>query len=184
MSIKTRKHFHELLNKIVPNGIGVEVGVEKGLYSEYLLSNWNCNLLYSIDSWTYQPDSHQDASNIDQFEQDVNYYETKKRLAKFKKRSKIIRSYSDAASRLMGDSTLDFVYLDARHDFRSVTSDIGCWWPKVKYGGILGGHDYKDAKRRKNLVEVKRAVDSFALQYNLVVNTTLEDNLTSWYIMK
>jgi hypothetical protein len=37
---------------------------------------------------------------------------------------------------------LDFVYIDADHDEKSVIIDIACWYPKVKVGGIIAGHDY------------------------------------------
>ncbi len=40
------------------------------------------------------------------------------------------------------DGSLDFVYIDAAHDPVSVSADIRAWWPKVKPGGFLGGHDY------------------------------------------
>ena len=36
---------------------------------------------------------------------------------------------------------LDFVFLDASHDPDSVAADIRAWLPKVKPGGIIGGHD-------------------------------------------
>ena len=40
------------------------------------------------------------------------------------------------------DQSLDFVFLDADHDYESVKADIAAWLPKVKPGGILAGHDY------------------------------------------
>jgi predicted O-methyltransferase YrrM len=41
--------------------------------------------------------------------------------------------------------SFDFVYIDARHDYASALEDIRDWWPKVRRGGILAGHDYVDA---------------------------------------
>ncbi len=46
-----------------------------------------------------------------------------------------------AASRYSDDS-LDFVFIDASHDRESVGNDLSAWWPKVRPGGILAGHDY------------------------------------------
>jgi hypothetical protein len=34
------------------------------------------------------------------------------------------------------------VYIDANHLYEAVTVDIKTWLPKVKIGGILGGHDF------------------------------------------
>ena len=40
------------------------------------------------------------------------------------------------------DESLDFVYIDANHAYDWVVQDIELWYPKVKKGGILWGHDY------------------------------------------
>ena len=37
---------------------------------------------------------------------------------------------------------MDFVFLDAAHDYENVKEDILSWYPKVKVGGWLTGHDY------------------------------------------
>jgi hypothetical protein len=41
---------------------------------------------------------------------------------------------------------LDWVHLDARHDYESVKADIKAWLPKVKSGGWLTGDDYDNDK--------------------------------------
>lgn len=46
----------------------------------------------------------------------------------------------EAASRY-ADASLDFVWIDASHDTQSVHDDLEAWYPKVKPGGILAGHD-------------------------------------------
>ena len=49
---------------------------------------------------------------------------------------------STDAAKLYQDESIDFVFIDAEHDERSVYTDISAWWPKIKKGGILGGDDY------------------------------------------
>ncbi len=46
------------------------------------------------------------------------------------------------AAVLFPDASVDFVFLDAAHDYQSVTADLRAWWPKIKPGGVLAGHDY------------------------------------------
>ena len=50
-------------------------------------------------------------------------------------------------------SALDYVFLDAAHDYENIRADIAAWWPKIKPGGWLAGHDSTDA------AGVRRAVD-------------------------
>ena len=58
----------------------------------------------------------------------------------------LIIADSLAASRLVGDASIDWVHLDARHDYASVKADIQAWLPKVKRGGWLSGDDYDEVK--------------------------------------
>ena len=58
----------------------------------------------------------------------------------------LIISDSVSAARLFNDASLDWVHLDARHDYASVKADIDAWLPKVKAGGWLSGDDYDEEK--------------------------------------
>jgi hypothetical protein len=58
----------------------------------------------------------------------------------------LIISDSISAARLFGDASLEWVHLDACHDYASVKADIEAWVPKVKAGGWLSGDDYDEQK--------------------------------------
>ena len=58
----------------------------------------------------------------------------------------LIISDSLSASRLFTGASLEWVHLDARHDYASVKADIEAWLPKVKPGGWLSGDDYDEQK--------------------------------------
>jgi hypothetical protein len=49
------------------------------------------------------------------------------------------------AARAYDDGELDFVFIDAAHDYASVRADIGAWLPKVAKNGWCCGHDYDAA---------------------------------------
>lgn len=69
----------------------------------------------------------------------------------------IIRKKSMDALSIIGNESLDLVYIDARHEYESFRNDLSGWSKKVKKGGIIAGHDY-DHPRHPNF-GVKRAVD-------------------------
>ena len=66
-------------------------------------------------------------------------------MAHTKKYESIIRPMamlSVEAAALMQDGQADVVFIDACHAYSEVKKDLAAWWPKVKPGGILCGHDY------------------------------------------
>jgi len=66
-----------------------------------------------------------------------------------------VKSTSLEAAKLVPDSSLDFCFIDASHDYDNVIADIKAWFPKVKLGGVIAGHDYPEWEG------VKKAVDEF-----------------------
>ncbi len=66
-----------------------------------------------------------------------------------------LRETSLDAAKMFKDRSLDFVFIDADHNYESVKVDIAAWRSKVKPGGILAGHDYGNSQ----WPGVKQAVD-------------------------
>jgi hypothetical protein len=80
-------------------------------------------------------------------------------------------------------ASLDFAYLDGRHDYESVKEDLEAWYDKVRPGGILAGHDYLDGVLPEGVFGVKSAVDEFFAAKRLPVRTTYVDTpWISWYV--
>ena len=69
----------------------------------------------------------------------------------------VIAAESTAGASLFADESLDVVFLDAAHDDQSVRADLQAWWPKVRVGGRMAGHDYGD----RQFPGVALAVDEF-----------------------
>ena len=61
---------------------------------------------------------------------------------------KILLMITDSvtASKLFSEGSLEWVHLDARHDYASVKADIQAWLAKIKPGGWLSGDDYNEHK--------------------------------------
>ena len=52
------------------------------------------------------------------------------------------KKFSYEISNLFKDNSYDFIYIDADHKYESVIKDVELYLPKLKKGGIIGGHDY------------------------------------------
>jgi len=76
-----------------------------------------------------------------------------------------IRMPSVRAAQLYADGSLDFVFIDAAHDYENVRRDIGAWRPKIRVGGALAGDDF-------HFAGVTRAtVDAFGQELQLIKGT-------------
>jgi len=184
--IPTRCDFEKLLEAKGLLGKGVEVGVCEGEYSLYLLSTWKGDRLYSVDPWKAFGEEYTDINNAHQDLHDIRYQQTKEKLSVFGKKSIIVRKTSLEASILFGNETVDFVYLDAQHHYDAVRADILAWYPKIRSGGILCGHDYIDGVYIGGIFGVRLAVQEFAKRENLQIYVSGEtgDEVPSWYLLK
>ena len=76
-------------------------------------------------------------------------FETVGAFEQFLKNTKKIQNYitpikgnSVEVSNKFKDKSFDFIFIDAAHDYDSVYKDLVSWYPKLKDGGIISGHDY------------------------------------------
>jgi hypothetical protein len=185
-AVLNRGEIPHILNARGLTGTGAEIGVKLGQFSEYLLDHWKGRLLYSVDPWReFGREEYHDDDNVAQQQQDRNFEVTRTRLARFGARSAILRMTSEEAAREIADAALDFVYLDARHDYASVKEDIGLWYPKVKPGGALAGHDYLEGTIGDTVFGVKPAVDEFVRAHGLRLRVTRREPIyKSWLVFK
>lgn len=186
----TRIDFALLLNNLGFNH-GVEVGVERGLYSEVLLKAIPDLHLYSIDAWTAYS-GYRD--HLLQSQMDKLYQEATDRLTPYKNRNYIIKAFSVDAAKQFPEEHFDFVYLDGNHAFKQVIDDIYAWYPKVKVGGILAGHDYIKRRDQRYMMDVIPAVNTFVgvmgikplfvLGRKAKIEGEARESVRSWFIVK
>lgn len=91
---------------------------------------------------------------------------------------KWLQMMSDEAASYFVDEALDMVYIDGNHSYEYVKEDLLLWWPKVREGGILSGHDYVNRDR----FGVVDAVDEFLEENNLEMLDKFGQN--SWFVGK
>jgi predicted O-methyltransferase YrrM len=57
-------------------------------------------------------------------------------------RVEFIRKTSVEAAKDFPDGHFDFVYIDGDHSYECCKEDMEAWYPKIKKGGVLCGHDF------------------------------------------
>jgi tetratricopeptide (TPR) repeat protein len=188
LKLERRELFPLVLNELGLKGVGAEVGVQQGKFSERILRVWEGRALYSIDPWReFSATEYADVSNVSQAKQDGNYLETLRRLMPFHRRSIVWRLTSREAADLLPDQNLDFAYIDADHSYRGVSEDIRLWYPKVKPGGVLAGHDYcTDGQYWLGDFGVQHAVNEFveASKLDLFLCDEPEGGFLTWVVIK
>lgn len=56
----------------------------------------------------------------------------------------LISDFSYNVIDMFENESIDFIYIDADHEYDSVKRDIELYLPKLKKDGIIGGHDYSN----------------------------------------
>jgi hypothetical protein len=195
MWMTTRDDLGQMLNQLGLLGVGVEVGVLKGHLSRRILDVWNGKTLLMVDPWEKQPDDvYTDIDNTSDEVQKDRMQTALQSVKYHEGRYELIRGYSVQVAAQLPDDSLDFVYLDARHDYESVLEDLAAWYPKVRSGGLFGGHDFLDGQfliegddGEKHLTSygVGRAVREFSIQVRQNFSVTSKDSpFESWYFIK
>jgi len=142
-----------------------EVGVEKGINAAEMVQKMNIERLYAIDH--YLPFTDYLGGFCPPNIQDEVYDIMFKNLSHHWDKIVLVTRTSVNASKLFSDEFFDFIYIDGNHNYDSVRQDIDVWFPKVKKGGLLGGHDYDIRNIERQ--DVTEAVKDFAKENSLEV---------------
>ena len=122
--------------------VGIEIGTAQALLTKTLLMHFpNLDFIYTIDPFLFVPGGFFEASVGDQAWHDDRRHQAEVALAVYEGRYSLLCTISDdAVSKTPNE--VDFVYIDGDHSERQVYKDLVNYYPKVKNGGIFGGHDY------------------------------------------
>lgn len=169
----TRSDFLVKVKAYLPQDpICVEIGVYRGDFAKKIYDTLNPYKLHLIDPWAIGSDKN---STAPQYEGILNGLNTAysdsndlilvKNLLKdglSDRRIILHRGFSYDEVNNFSDKYFDFVYIDATHLYESVKADLNMFLPKLKNGGIIGGHDYIE----HDSFEVIKAVDEFVKENN------------------
>jgi hypothetical protein len=169
--------YSHIKNKIGNNLVGLAIGISFGYGEEYVIDSLTFKKFYMVDP--YIPYDFNETSQED-FDKQYNYAYNK--FSKFPF-VEFLRMTSEDASKIISDNSLDFVYIDGNHFYPAVKKDIDLWWPKIRSGGVLSGHDFNSIRPSNG---VRRAVKEYAGNKKLLLHTEVDllTKIEDWWIDK
>jgi len=150
------------------NLVGAEVGVYAASNAFSILTNLHLKRLYLVDS--YVPYCDGDGTAV---YPERKFAQAKAKLKRFSNVKWIKEKSAQAALKIQ--EPLDFAYIDANHSYNAVKQDIQAFYPLIREGGVLGGHDFVT-----RYMGVIRAVCEFAVADGLDLFVEQPD----WWIIK
>lgn len=140
--------------------IGLELGCDEGFNARNILSMLNIQHLYLID-----------------LVEKPEVYHNLKRW-----QDKVTVLYGDSIELVIADrvpDVLDFCYIDTAHTYETTRKEIELYYPKVKSGGVFGGHDFCSYWRG-----VAKAVNEFCDDNGYELERFANKFCIDWYIIK
>lgn len=155
-----------------------EVGIDRAEFSCVFLDRWQGHTWWGVDPYEVHHER--------KYDREFEFLVAANSLSRHSNRARLLRERSVTASGRFRKGDLDFIYIDAAHDYDSVLGDLTAWWPIVSEPGILAGHDFDDQDVHEG---VKRAVTEFAKTHGLTVYLTSvpgygQEVCPSWYVYK
>lgn len=173
--------YRNAVNKI-SNGIIVEVGVFGGasLLSIVDVCVKNNNKLYGVDPWElantangkklsqqewkiYKNKLLSVRKNLENIITKLNYSNT----------VSLVKDFSPKASDKFEKDSIDLIYIDGDHAYKSVLADLNGWMVKLKPGAFIWGDDF-------NWPNVAKAVKDYCKENKIEFTHTGR----SWFIKK
>lgn len=141
---KNRSHFLKDLKPLLGDDISAaEIGVFRGDYSAVIIRDLSPTYLLLVDAWRSFPQA--EYTDILNNKTDKQWLELARKVKRrFSDNPAVCfrRALSVEASVKTPDGSLDFIYIDANHSYDGCLSDLKAWYPKLRDGGVMAGHDW------------------------------------------
>ena len=143
--------------------VGCEIGIQRGLNARVMLEVYDIEMLYLVEAYRVYPVKVREHGTSVSWEDDMTseshmeiWNEARQNLMPYQDRVRWLIGWSFDMARHILDGSLDFVYIDGDHSYEGCLEDIRLFYPKVRMGGLVAGHD---CGRSNNGVD--NAIDDF-----------------------
>jgi len=171
--VNKRRHLGDFFQQHYQTGVGAEIGCLRGEFSRFLSTRYEGKILC-----------------VDYFGDELNVgygpdVEEKCRANLEGTNCEIVKGMSVEVARTVPDESLDWVYIDADHRYEGVRADLEAWFPKVRKGGVVSGHDYVKYAIGDYVFGVIEAVDEFCAEHGYKLEELLDARrFASWWFIK
>lgn len=180
LSVAPITHRWQIVTMLPFRSVAVEIGTHRGVFARELLSVPDRYLtLFCVDPWSTPPGYESQAETLtDSQGREADFRAARKLLRNFPF-ARMVRAESLTAVKGFEDQSLDLVYLDGDHRRSMVEKDLSAWWPKIKSGGYIAGHDFLCPGEYKHGwgSEIQPAVFQFAKEFDLTIQLITEGPL-------
>jgi len=141
-----------------PSGsVFVEIGAWKGKSAVFMAekikeSGKNINF-YTIDPFDGTGGGYENDSDV---KNSILFETYTKNIEPVKSYIQTLTGFSYDVVGKFENESIDFLFIDGDHRYEGIKRDLNEWFPKIKRGGIISGHDYNEPS-----CGVKQAVDEY-----------------------
>lgn len=179
-------HFdvkREQLLKLMPeNSTCAELGVGKGNFSKLILEVAKPKLHFCVDLWGPIATNVQGTYYTDQETWDQRFEEIKEEFKNFN--VQFIRDMTYNLPKYCEPKLFDWVYIDGDHTYDGCMKDLQAVKDLVKDDGMILGHDYRPAWRRRPDWGVVESVNDFVEENNYYLTVVTKERFPSYIITK
>ena len=137
---------------VTKDTVMAEIGCFFGVSTE--LFAMHCKKIYAVDPWGLITPDYHSQNHIPLLlswgRGDEVQRAFEERMAPYDN-VETMRAFSVDAAKEFEDESLDLVYIDGDHARKEVLADLLAWYPKIKCGGVLSGHDWNNPHVRKGI---------------------------------
>jgi cephalosporin hydroxylase len=169
-----RKELIDFFQEHYQTGVGAEVGSYQGEFSSEIAKVYKGKIIdidwYSENDLQYHP--HNKPDFLARME-GLNY--------------ELREGKSVDVAKTIEDESLDWVYIDADHRYEAIKADLEAYFPKVRKGGVVSGHDYTHHQvswTEPYVFGVIEAVNEFCKEHGYEVNVTSDSGYPNWWFVK